>query len=134
LLESIGRFVKRLKIHTQIAHTPVADKAVVKLIAELISTLALVTRKLKQRGSRESLLDNVSPYSDRAVGFVKNYFAVKDIKAARQRLDQLIHKELATTAAKLLEAIHGDVRDMKLMDGRADIASFWFAFDRHPSF
>ena len=55
-----------------------------------------------------------------AVGFVKNYFAVKDIKAARQRLDQLIHEELATTAAKLLEVIHGDVTDMKFMDGRAD--------------
>jgi len=64
LLESIGRFVNRLKIYAQIAHTPVIDKEVVKLIAELISTLALVTRKLKQRGSRESLLDDVSPYSD----------------------------------------------------------------------
>jgi hypothetical protein len=119
LLESIGRFVNRLEIHTQISHTPTTDKTVVKFIVELISTLALVTRKLNQRGPRESLLAGVSPSitQSQVVRFAKNYFAVKDIKTARQRLDQLINEELATTAAKLLEAIHGDVGDFQFMDG-----------------
>jgi hypothetical protein len=119
LLESIGRFVNRLEIHSQISHTTTTDKTVLKFIVELISTLALLTRKLKQRGSRELLLVGFSPSitQSRAVRFAKNYFAVKDIKTARHRLDQLINEELATTAAKLLEAIHGDIEDFQFMDG-----------------
>jgi hypothetical protein len=89
------------------------DKTVVKLLVELISTLALVTRKLKQRQSRESHLADVRTYflaQDDAVKWVKNFFAVKDIKAARQRLDQLMQEEVATTAAQILEAVHGDTK------------------------
>jgi len=39
------------------------DEIVVKLIVELISTLALVTRKLKKRRLRESFLANMLLYS-----------------------------------------------------------------------
>jgi hypothetical protein len=56
LLESIQEFVNRLKIYSQVSRTPAIDEMVIKLVVELISTLALVTRRLKQRRSRESLL------------------------------------------------------------------------------
>jgi len=56
LLESIEHFVDRLNIYTQIAPTPALDKIVVKLLVELISTLALVTKKFGQRRLRESFL------------------------------------------------------------------------------
>ena len=59
LLESIEHFVSRLKVYTEIIPMPSIDKKVVDLIVELISTLALVTRKLNQRRSRESLLAEV---------------------------------------------------------------------------
>jgi len=38
---------------------PVVDEIVVKLMVELISTLTLVTRKLKKRRLRESFLTNM---------------------------------------------------------------------------
>jgi hypothetical protein len=56
LLESIQHFITRLKVYTEISRTPAIDKVVVNLIVELISTLALVTRKLKQRRFREFFL------------------------------------------------------------------------------
>jgi len=39
------------------------DEVVVKLMVELISTLALVTRKLKKRRFRETFLTNMLLYS-----------------------------------------------------------------------
>jgi hypothetical protein len=41
------------------------DEIVVKILVELISTLALVTEELKQRRSSESVLANVLLYSEK---------------------------------------------------------------------
>ena len=59
LLESIEHFVNRLDIYTRIPPAPVMDEIVVKILVELISTLALVTEELKQRRSSESVLADV---------------------------------------------------------------------------
>jgi hypothetical protein len=42
---------------------PAVNGIVVKLMVELISTVALVTRKLKKRQSRETFLARMLPYS-----------------------------------------------------------------------
>ena len=49
LLKSIQHFVTRLNVYIEIPRTLAIDKVVVNLIVELISTLALVTQKLKKR-------------------------------------------------------------------------------------
>ena len=55
MVESIEHFVNRLSIYTETSHSmPTVDDIVVKLMVELISTLSLVTRKLKKRRMRES--------------------------------------------------------------------------------
>jgi hypothetical protein len=59
LLESIEHVLNRLNIYTQIPPAPIMDEIVVKILVELISTLALVTKSLKQRGSSESVLADV---------------------------------------------------------------------------
>ena len=59
LLESIEQFVSRLDIYTRIPPTPATDEIVVKILVELISTLALVTEELKQRRSSEFVFVNV---------------------------------------------------------------------------
>lgn len=56
LLESIEHFVSRLDIYTRIPPVPAMDEIVVKILVELISMLALVTKELKQRQSSESIL------------------------------------------------------------------------------
>jgi hypothetical protein len=63
LLESIEHFLMRLDIYTHIPHTPALDEMVVKIIVELLSTLALVTKELKQgRTSMYTPIDEL-PYS-----------------------------------------------------------------------
>jgi len=49
MLQSIECFVNRLRIYTEASHSmPAVEEIVVKLLVELISTLALVTRNLKK--------------------------------------------------------------------------------------
>ncbi len=63
LLEAIEHFVNRLSIYTQILPTPAMDEIVVKILMELLSSLALVTEKLKRQRSSECFLADVSLYS-----------------------------------------------------------------------
>lgn len=62
-LESIERFLRRLNIYSQIPHASTLDEMVVKIMIELLSTLALATEKIKQGRSSGSVLIDVLPYS-----------------------------------------------------------------------
>ena len=62
LLESIEHFLCRLDIYTRIPPTLVMDEIVVKIMVELISTLALATRELKQGRPSESVFTDLLPY------------------------------------------------------------------------
>jgi hypothetical protein len=54
MLESIENYIKRVKIYAEMPHAmPAVDEIVVKLMVQLVSTLALVTRKLEKRRSSE---------------------------------------------------------------------------------
>ena len=53
LLESIEHFFSRLRIYTQIPPTPAMDEIVVKVMAVLLSALALATKELKQGRSNK---------------------------------------------------------------------------------
>lgn len=48
LLESIERLLKHLDISTQVPRTPAMDETVVRMMMELLSILALLTKELKQ--------------------------------------------------------------------------------------
>jgi hypothetical protein len=60
LLECIGNFLKRLDIYTKIPPTPAMTEVVVKIMVELISTLALATKQVKQGRPSEYLPVDVS--------------------------------------------------------------------------
>ncbi len=63
LLESIEHFLRRLEIYTHIPHTTALDDMMVKIIMELLSTLALATKGLKRGRWCESDLVDVLHYS-----------------------------------------------------------------------
>ena len=48
LLESIEHFLKRLDIYTKVPPTPAMTEIVVKILVELLSTLALTTKQIRQ--------------------------------------------------------------------------------------
>ena len=75
MLESIEHFVNRLRIYTETCHSvPAVDEIVVKLMVELISALALVTRKLKKRRLRRSFLADGIRYSAGCSEMGKEFF------------------------------------------------------------
>ena len=75
MLESIEYFITRLGIYAETSHPmPAVDKIVVKLMVELISTLGLVTQKLKKRRGRESFLANMLLYSMRRSQVCEEFF------------------------------------------------------------
>ena len=48
LFECLGNFVQRLEIYTTIPPTPILTDIIVKIMAELLSVLALATKQIKQ--------------------------------------------------------------------------------------
>ena len=62
LLESIERFLSRVDIYARIPPTPETDEVVFKIMVELLSTLALATKELKQGRSSEFLPADVLPH------------------------------------------------------------------------
>lgn len=56
LFESIGNFLSRLGIYTTIPLTTAMKDVIVKIMAEVLSTLALATKEVKQGRSSGSLL------------------------------------------------------------------------------
>lgn len=48
LLESVERFFRHINIYAQIPHSPALDEMVVNIVLELLTTLALATKRLTQ--------------------------------------------------------------------------------------
>ncbi len=118
LLESIDHFLNRLDMYTRIPHTLALDEIVIKIMVELLSTLALATRELKQGRSSESVLAGRVTLLSTTVKFVKKVFGEKDVDAVLQRLDRLTQDEARTTAAQILSVVYGLAQNMSvIMDG-----------------
>ena len=64
-LETIENFIGRLSVYTGRILAPPMVEIVVKIMVELISTLASVTKKIKDRRLCEFDLTDVLPYSAR---------------------------------------------------------------------
>jgi hypothetical protein len=121
LLESIEQFVLRLDIYTQNPLTPAIVEIVMKIMVELLSTLALVTKELKERRSSKCILADAMRYITQrdTVKLGKKFFGDKDIEAALQRLDRLTQDEVRNTAAQTLGVVYGLSQNMReFMDGK----------------
>ena len=120
LLESMEHFLKHLNTYTQIPPTPTMDDLVFNIVAELLSTLALATKELKQGRLSESVFAHVLlPFTQRnAVKSVKK--GENDVEAVLQRLDRLTQDEARTTTTQILEVIFRLIKSMRIvMDGKS---------------
>ena len=61
LLESIEHFLKRLDIYSKVSPTPAMTEIVVKILVELLSTLALATKQIQQGRLSKSIFPKVLP-------------------------------------------------------------------------
>lgn len=63
LLESIEHVLKPLNIYTQIPPTPAMDEILLKIVVELLSTLALTTKEITQGRPSEFVFADVLRFS-----------------------------------------------------------------------
>jgi hypothetical protein len=63
LFESIEQFVNRLDIYIRIPLTPAMVEILVRIMVDILSTLALVTKDVKQGRPSKLLLAYMLPYS-----------------------------------------------------------------------
>jgi hypothetical protein len=98
LLESIEHFLNRLDIYTKIPATVAMTEMVVKILVEVLSALALVTKQINE-GKPKKLF--------------KKLLGEKDVEAIIQRLDRLTQDEARIAAAQTLEVVYGLVQNMK---------------------
>ena len=114
LLESIEHFLKRLDIYTKVPPAPAMTEIVVKIMVELLSTLALATKQIRQGRPSESVfpdaLHDLMQYKEK---FVKKLFGENEVEAVLQRLDRLTQDEARTTAAQTLEVVYGLAQNMR---------------------
>ena len=119
LLESMEHFLKRLDIYTKFPPTPAMTEIVAKIMVELLSTLALATKQIRQGRPSESVFADVLSNSRSAEKFVKKLFGENEVEAVLQRLDRLTQDEARTTAAQTLEVVYGLVQNMRVViDGK----------------
>jgi SOS response regulatory protein OraA/RecX len=81
---------------------------IVKILVQLISTLAVATKQIKQGRLSESNL---------AEKFGKKFFGENDVEAVLQRLDRLTLDEARTTAAQTLDVVYCLVNNLKEVMG-----------------
>ncbi|KAN0107438.1 hypothetical protein V8E52_010186 [Russula decolorans] len=98
-------FLSRLNIYAGIPPTPALTSVLVKIIVELISTLALATKQVKQGRFKK---------------FMGKLRGEKDIEATIQRLDRLTLDEGRATAAQTLEVVCGLVQQKRAIMDDAD--------------
>ena len=55
LLESIGHFLNRLEIYTEVPPTEAMNEMIVKILVELLSTIASTTKETKQGKLSETI-------------------------------------------------------------------------------
>jgi hypothetical protein len=126
LLESIEHFLKRLDIYTkpEVPPTPALTEIVVKIMVELLSTLALATKQIKQGRPSESVFAFYCLTQCNTVKFVKKLFGENEIEAVLQRLDRLTQDEARVTTALALEVVYGLFQNMNVVMDSASIHLF----------
>ena len=120
MLESIEHFLKRLDIYTKVPPTVAMNEMVVKILVELLSTLALAAKQVKQGKSSEFVFGDVLYHlaHSNAEKLVMKLLGEKDVEAVLQRLDRLTQDEARITAAQTLEVVYGIMQNMRVvMDG-----------------
>jgi hypothetical protein len=64
LFECIGRFLKRLRIYTEIPLTPPMTEVIVKILVEVLSVLTLAMKQIKQGRCCKLIISQKLPVSE----------------------------------------------------------------------
>ena len=117
LFDKIASFFGRLKIYTEVPPTAEMTNVMVKIMAEVLSMLAIATKKLKQKRLSELIL----PPSFLSLTLLETFFQKligrNEVEDALLRLDKLEQGELQTVSAQVLKTtcdlkdVASDIKD-----------------------
>ena len=89
---------------------------IIKIMAELLSVLALATKQIKQgRFSKCAVMSTLSLAQSSTEKFTKKLLGENEIEGVLQRLDRLTQDEARITVAQTLGVVHGLVGNMKVV-------------------
>ena len=120
IFECVEGFLRRLMIYTKIERLPFAIvEVVIKIMAEVISVLALATKQINQGLFSESVLDNCHPMTySVAEKYARKLLGNNEIKAVLQRLDRLTIEESMEAVTQTLDVVYGLVKNIEvIMEG-----------------
>ena len=107
LFERIHFFLQRLNRYTAISLTPDMTLLLGKIMAQVLSVLALSTKEMKERRISGSTCLVSSLMADHEIEkFMKRLVGRTDVEDALARLDMLTKEENLMTAARNLEVAH----------------------------
>lgn len=113
-MDLFGRFeyfFQRLEKYIEVRPTTAMKNIIVKIMAEVLSILGIVTKEIGQGRTSMSFTVIHPQISDRvAEEFLKKLIGRKDVEEALQRLDLLTQEECRMAAAEVLE-IARDIDD-----------------------
>jgi hypothetical protein len=116
----IEHLLNHLVIYAKIPQTVGVSEVVVKILAELLSALALATQQIEQGKLSKTAFGEVLYYlTPRNVEkVVKKLVEEKDVEAVLQRLDRLTQGESWKAALQILEVVYGLIQNIRvIMDG-----------------
>ncbi len=110
-------FLRRLSIYTKVKSNPAMTEIVVKILVELLATLALATQQVKQGKLSGFISSLMLCYSLRRVlvKFGKKLLGERDVEALLQRVDRLTQEESRTAASVILETVHDLAKSMRVV-------------------
>ena len=96
---------------------------------EILSTLAMATRQIKQGRLSESHPFRYGTFTERSIEkFVKKILGENDIEAVLQRLDRLTLDEARATGAQTLQVVYGLVQHRRIvLDGKKPVPTMCIA-------
>ena len=106
LFGRIDFFLKRLKSYTSARLTPEMIELLAKIMAQVLSVLALSTKVMKQKRISVSILSIhifLADYNTEQI--MKRLVGRKEVEDALQRLDALTNEEALMTAARTFEVV-----------------------------
>jgi hypothetical protein len=119
LFERIHLFLQRLNSYTRISLTREFTVLLGKIMAQVLSILALSTKLITERRISESVRHLCSSLADYgAEKFLKRLMGRTNVEDALLRLDSLTNEESLMAVAKNLEVtchVDGNVKDIKVL-------------------
>ena len=96
----------------------------VKIMAELLSVLALATKQIRQGRFSKRIMIYELAISQRIIEkFAKKLLGESEVEAVLQRLDRLTQDEARMTVAQTLSVVHGLVNNTRVvMEGTQSLA------------